>query len=129
MTTVSGSSTVSDSDHYNTYWVSDSDRHVVTDRVVAAAAADDTDVVLIGADRSVAGIKKSSVDKRLLLTVDVVGEEEEEDDLNRLQSMRQPLPVQSSSSRSGNHFPSHVTRAVTMLCLLPFSCFVVHILS
>lgn len=138
----SGSSTVSGSGHYNSYWVSDSDRRVATDRVVAAVD-DDTDVVLIGTDRPLADVQKSSVDKRLLLVAVVESEEEEEDDddnsyynltgnrynVNRRQSMRPPLPVQSSSSRSGNHFPSHVTRAVTMLCILPFSCFVVHLLS
>jgi len=120
----SDSSTVSDSDHYNTYWVSDSDRHGATDRAVAA-------------------VQKSTVDKRLLLVVDAEGKEEEKDegddgyygrsgnryDVNRLQSMRPPLPVLSSSARSGNHFPSRVTRAVTILCLLPFSHFIVHRLS
>jgi len=136
----SGSSTVSDSDHYNTYWVSDSDLHGATDRAVAA----DTDVALIGSDRPLAAVQKSSVDKRLWVVVDVEGTEEEEDkgdvgyndrsgnrydDVNRLQSMRPPLPVQSSSARPGNHFPSGVTRAVHILCLLPFSYLVVHILT
>ncbi|XP_060880532.1 carboxypeptidase D-like isoform X2 [Metopolophium dirhodum] len=135
----SGSSTVSDSDHYNTYWVSDSDLHGATDRAVAA----DTDVVLIGSDRPLAAVQKSSADKRLWLVVDVEGKEEEDegddgyndrsgnryDDVNRLQSMRPPLPVQSSSARPDNHFPSGVTRVVQILCLLPFSYFVAHILS
>ncbi|XP_001943589.2 carboxypeptidase D isoform X2 [Acyrthosiphon pisum] len=120
----SGRSTVSDSDHYNTHWVSDSDLHGVTDRAVAA-------------------VQKSSADKRLWLLVDVEGKEKEDegddghkgrsgnryDDVNRLQSMRPPLPVQSSSSGPGNHFPSGEIRAVQILCLLPFSYFVVHMLS
>jgi len=120
----SDSSTVSDSDHYNTYWVTDSDLHGATDRAVAA-------------------VQNSSVDKRLWLVVDVEGKEDEDegdegyndrsgnryDDVNRLQSMRPPLPVQSSSVCPGNHFPSGVTRAVQILCLLPFSYFVAHILS
>lgn len=131
------SSTVSDSDHYNTYWVSDSDLHGATDRAMEA----DTDVVLIDSDRPLAAVQKSSVDKRLWLVVE--GKEKEDegddgyngrsgnryDDVNRLQSMRPPLPVQSSSARPGNHSPSGVTRAVQILCLLPFSYYVAHILS
>lgn len=134
----SGRSTVSDSDHYNTYRVSDSDRYGSTDR----AAMADTDVVLIGSDRPLVAVQKSSVDKRLLLVEDVVGkgkEDEGDDDYNdhsgnrydvdRLQSMRPPLPVQSSSACPGNRSPSRVTRVIKMLCLLPSSYFIVHILS
>ncbi|KAL4148944.1 hypothetical protein QTP88_003075 [Uroleucon formosanum] len=133
----SGRSTVSDSDHYNTYRVSDSDRYGATDQ----AAIADTDVVLIGSDRPLVAVQKSSVDKRLLLVEDVVGKEKEDEgddgyndhsgnryDVDRLQSMRPPLPVQSSSACPGNHSPSGVTRVIKMLCLWPFSYFVVHIL-
>jgi len=133
-----GRSTVSDFDHYNTYWVSDSDRRGATDRATKA----DTDVVLIGSDRPLDAVQKSSVDKRLLLVVDAEGKEEEDEgddgyndrsgnryDVNRPQSMRPPLPVQSSSARPGNHSPSGLTRVVKILCLLPFSYFAVHILS
>lgn len=134
----SGRSTVSDIDHYNTYWVSDSDRYGATDRVAMA----DTDVVLIGSDRPLVAVQKSSIDKRLLFVKDVVGKEEEYEgddgyndhsgnryDINRLQSMRPPLPVQSSSACHSYHSPSGVTKVIKMVCLLPFSYFVVHILS
>ncbi|XP_026814300.1 carboxypeptidase D-like isoform X2 [Rhopalosiphum maidis] len=139
-TIADSSSTVSDSDHYNTYWVSDGDRHGATDRA-AAATSPDNDVVLLGADQPLDGVHESSIDKHLLLEVD---EEVEDDDDNndeysdhngkrydiiRLQSMRPPLPVQSSSSHSSNNFPPRVTSVVTTLslCLLRFSYFNVHV--
>ncbi|XP_025204120.1 carboxypeptidase D-like isoform X2 [Melanaphis sacchari] len=141
-TIADSSSTVSDNDHYNTYWVSDDDRHGATDKAVIGTAAD-TDVVLFGADWPLDDVQKSSVDKHLLLGVGVEAEDNDDDDddndgysdrhgkrydINWLQSMRPPLPVQSSSSHSGNRFPSRVTGVVTMLCLLLSPYLVVHVL-
>jgi len=140
-TIADSSSTVSDNDHHNTYWVSNGDRHGATDRAAAAETSADNDVVLLGADRPLHNVHKSSIDKHLLLEVDVEVDDDDDNndeysvrngkryDIIRLQSMRPPLPVQSSSSHSSNNFPPRVTGVVTTLSLylLRFSYFNVHV--